>query len=148
MDLPDINVWLALVDERHVHHARVRHYWEQEATDKLAFCRITMMGLLRLSTQARVMSNPLGIEEAWATYRRFLALPLGCFLAEPAGIEAQFQTLSTGSGFVHRLWTDAYLAAFAQASQCRLVSLDADFKRFAGLNFLHLAPPPPTPAAP
>ena len=44
MDLPDINVWLALVDERHIHHARVRHYWEREATDKLVFCRVTMMG--------------------------------------------------------------------------------------------------------
>lgn len=142
MDLLDINVWLALMDERHVHHARVRHYWEHEAANKLAFCRTTMMGFLRLSTQARVMDNPLSIDEAWATYRQFLALPLGCFLVEPSGIETQFRALSTGSGFADRLWTDTYLAAFALTSQCRLVSLDSDFQRFTGLNFLHLAPLP------
>jgi predicted nucleic acid-binding protein len=90
------------------------------------------------------MDNPLSIDEAWVTYRQFLALPLGYFLTEPLNIEAQFQNLSAGSGFVHRLWTDTYLAAFAQASQCRLVSLDTDFKRFPHLNFLHLAPLPTT----
>ena len=40
----------------------------------------------------------------------------------------------------HHLWTDAYLASFAIACGCRLVSFDADFVRFPGLNFLHLQP--------
>jgi len=139
MDLPDINVWLALVDERHAHHTRARHYWEHEAADKLAFCRVTMLGFLRLSTHAQVMQNPLSPEEAWATYRQFLTMPVVCLLAEPAGTDTHFEGLSTNSAFVHRLWTDAYLAAFAQANPCRLVSFDADFKRFAGLSFLHLS---------
>jgi predicted nucleic acid-binding protein len=30
------------------------------------------------------------------------------------------------------------MAAFAISSQCRLVSFDGDFNRFAGLDFLHL----------
>lgn len=141
MDLPDINVWLVLVDERQVHHARARHFWEQEAADKLVFCRVTMLGFLRLSTHRQVMPNPLSAEEAWATYRQFLALPVVRLLTEPVGTDVHFEGFSTGSGFVHRLWTDAYLAAFAQANPCRLVSFDADFKRFAGLNFLHLSAP-------
>ena len=84
------------------------------------------------------MDNPLSMDEAWATYRRFLALPLGYFLAEPSGIESQYQILSTSNGFVHRLWTDTYLAAFSITADCRLVSLDSDFQRFSALNFLHL----------
>jgi toxin-antitoxin system PIN domain toxin len=142
MDLPDINVWLALVDERHAHHHRARHYWEHEAANKLAFCRVTLLGFLRLSTHAQVMPNPLSTEEAWAIYRQFLALPVVCWLPEPAGTDAHFESLTKGNGFIHRLWTDAYLAAFAQANPCRLVSFDADFNRFAGLNFLHLSAPP------
>jgi hypothetical protein len=55
----------------------------------------------------------LSIDEAWVTYRQFLALPRGYFLAEPLNIEAQFQKLSVGSGFVHRLWTDTCLASSA-----------------------------------
>ena len=140
MDLPDINVWLALVDERHVHHHAARHYWENESAERLAFCRVTMLGLLRLSTHPRVMANPLSAAEAWAIYRQFLALPLACFLAEPAAIEAEFAALTLEHDLPHRLWTDAYLAGFAIAAGCRLVSFDGDFKRFPRLNFLYLAP--------
>lgn len=40
-DLPDINVWLALADENHVHHKRARTYWQNDAPPTVAFCRIS-----------------------------------------------------------------------------------------------------------
>ncbi len=48
-----------------------------------------------------------------------------------------------GEGLPYRLWTDAYLAAFALAGGYRLVSFDRDFLRFRpyGLNLLLLEPP-------
>lgn len=100
--------------------------------------------LVQLNTvqgDGQVIPSPLSTKEAWAIYRQFLALPVVCWLAEPAGTDTFFQDLSSGNGFVHRLWTDADLAALAQANPCRLVSFDADFKRFAGLSFLHLSSP-------
>ncbi|MBI5660405.1 MAG: PIN domain-containing protein [Nitrosomonadales bacterium] len=103
-----------------------------------------MLGLLRLSTQPKVLSRTLTHEEAWSIYRQYLANPAVCFLAEPASTEAQFATLSLSGIMPHRLWTDAYLAAFAIAAGCRLVSFDDDFQRFDGLNFLHLALHPPS----
>ena len=33
-----------------------------------------------------------------------------------------------------KLWMDAYLAAFALAGGCRMVTTDAAFKQFAGLD--------------
>ena len=90
-DLPDINVWLALACEDHQHHLRARRYWERESAPQLAFCRVTMLGLLRLATNATIMQNrPFLAAEAWKIYRDFLALPEVEFLAEPAGIEHQF----------------------------------------------------------
>lgn len=139
MDIPDINVWLALTDHNHVHHAPAAHYWEEVAAPKIAFTRITMLGLLRLSTQPRVLSRTLTPPEAWVVYHDFTALSHIQFLAEPAALESHFQTV-TASEFPHRMWTDAYLAAFAIASDCRLISFDADFSRFPGLHFLHLKP--------
>ena len=38
------------------------------------------------------------------------------------------------------MWPDAYLAALAQTANLRLVSFDADFARFTGLQWLHLTP--------
>ncbi len=142
IDLLDINVWLALVDENHVHHSTARQYWNEQLDQQAAFCRVTMLGLLRLSTQPNVLSRTLSNEEAWRIYRQYLAAPEVCFLAEPVQIEAQFAALTLSEAMPQRLWTDAYLAAFAMTSGCRLVSFDSDFKRFADLNFLHLAPLP------
>lgn len=140
-DLPDINVWLTLVDKRHEQHQAASRYWETEASTTLAFCRVTALGFLRLSTHARALANPLSPQEAWAIYRQFLAIPILRFLAEPAGLDDHFQALTCTPVFPHHLWTDAYLAAFCLAGNYRMVSFDADFKRFAALNFLHLAPP-------
>ena len=138
IDLPDINVWLALVDERHVHHAAAKGYWNEESAARIAFCRVTMLGLLRLSTSGRVLTNPLSPREAWDIYGQFLALPVIHFLAEPSHIEERFATLTADERLAQHLWTDAYLAAFALTEGCRIVSFDADFQRFAGLDWLHL----------
>jgi toxin-antitoxin system PIN domain toxin len=140
IDLLDVNLWLALVDKRHVHHPVAKAYWSQNGVTQFAFCRITMLGLLRLSTSPKAVVNPKTNAEAWAIYHDFRALPNIQFLAEPAGLDAHFQALTTQAALPHRLWTDAYLAAFAIASGCRLVSFDADFARFPGLTFLHLSP--------
>lgn len=138
MDLPDINVWLALVDGNHAHHAAASRYWSENADADAAFVRVTMLGLLRLSTQPRVLSRPLSADEAWAIYRQYLAQPQIHFLPEPPDLDRHFASLSTQPGLPRQLWTDAYLAAFAIAGGCRLVSFDSDFARFPGLHFLHL----------
>jgi uncharacterized protein len=64
-DLPDVNVWLALLNTQHPHHSSAKHYWEHAAAQHIAFCRITMLGLLRLSTNKVVMGGaPYTTEQA------------------------------------------------------------------------------------
>jgi toxin-antitoxin system PIN domain toxin len=138
-DLPDVNLWLALVDHRHVHHPSATAYWSKQAA-QIAFCRITMLGFLRLCTNPKAVVNPKTNAEAWAIYQQFTALPNIQFLSEPPQIDTHFQAFTTQFPLPHRLWTDAYLAAFALASGSRLVSFDTDFARFSGLHFLHLKP--------
>lgn len=140
IDLLDVNLWVALVDQRHVHHPLAQKYWSKNGTTEFAFCRITMLGFLRLSTSPKALTNPKTPAEAWAIYQQFRALPNIRFLDEPAGVDSRFYSLTTHAALTHRMWTDAYLAALALTSGCRLVSFDADFARFPGLNFLHLKP--------
>ena len=140
MDLPDINLWLALIDENHALHPASLRYWEENASVTKAFCRVTMLGFLRLSTQPRMLSGVLSSKQAWDFYHQFLADPKNRFLPEPPATESCFLSLTVATSLPHRLWTDAYLAAFALASGCRLVSFDSDFTRFPGLHFLHLTP--------
>ena len=61
IDVPDLNVWLALIDPDHEHHTRARRYWEHEASGDMAFCRVTMLGLLRLLLSLRVLREGHGV---------------------------------------------------------------------------------------
>ncbi len=71
-------------------------------------------------------------------YQRTLTLSSVCFLVEPSNFEHHFATLTLLANLPNRIWTDAYLAAFTLAGKSQLVSFDGDFKRFAGLDFLHI----------
>lgn len=138
-DLPDLNVWLALVDPDHQHHVRARQYWETEAAEQLAFCRVSMLGLLRLLSHAKVMRGaPFTPAEAWQAYEALRALPEVTFLAEHPRLEAQFRAWTDRPALTPHRWTDAWLAALAKTTGSRLVSFDADFHSFPDLAFLHL----------
>lgn len=141
-DLLDLNVWLALTVESHPHHDIARRYWRQEgaATHAIHFCRVTMLGFLRLLTQPKLM-GPAACTPAQAAerYLALLALPEVEMTAEPAGCEDALLEYVRQSWFLPRLWTDAYLAAFARSGGYRLVTFDADFGRFRELQRLHLA---------
>jgi predicted nucleic acid-binding protein len=99
------------------------------------------LGYLRLSTTPAAMRGaPLTVSEAWTSYQRLLRLPEVGLAREPAGCEALLESWTVAGSFGWKDWTDAYLAAFAIAAGCRLVSLDRDIRRFEGLNFLLLEP--------
>ena len=143
IDLLDINVWLALADENHTHHMRARHYWENEATQQLAFTRVTMLGLLRLLTNKAVMAgHPFTVAEAWSAYQAFRKLPEVVWIGDHSDQAIQADDIlaefSEARGFTALQWTDGHLAALAQTANCRLVSFDSDFRRYSGLSFLHL----------
>jgi len=139
-DIPDINVWLALADGQHPLHSAAQTYWRDEAASVVGFTRVTMMGFLRLSTHPGVLSRPLAPAEAWAIYRDYLSRDSIRLMPEPPGLDDEYERIASGEGFLHRLWTDAGLAAFALAAGCRMISFDGDFARFADLTFLHLQP--------
>lgn len=139
IDLPDVNVWLALVDENHIHHSTAQSYWCHHSAPSVAFCRVSMLGFLRLATHRNVLSRALSPTEAWGIYQQYLDEPDVCFVPEASSIEGQFQALIHLPAFSQPPWTDAYLAAFAMSAGCRLVSFDSDFKVFPDLDFLHLS---------
>jgi uncharacterized protein len=148
-DLPDINVWLALAVEEHPHHAAAKQYWDSvhakpAGKRNLWFCRVTMLGLVRLLSQPKVMGQGvLNLVDAMALYQQFRAVAGVGLLSESKQCDSVLQSLivtrSTNQPLPARLWTDAYLAALAQSSGARLVSFDQDFMRFDQTNQLILS---------
>ena len=134
-DLPDVNVWLALSYAPHPFHARATAYWQEACTSNtpLWFCRSTMLALVRLLAQPKVMgTDVLSLPSAMAVYQQWLSTPAVGLLLEPLGLEAHVQSLlgTDTTPLPNRLWTDAWLAATAEAAGLRMVTFDQDFERF------------------
>lgn len=137
-DLPDLNVWVALAIAEHPHHLAAQAYWQHRAAARVWFCRVTMLGLVRLLSQPRLMGEAaLGLRDAFDVYLRFAALPEVGLCQEPPDCEQLLPDLLE-PGTPPRLWTDTYLAAFALSGSLRLVTFDKDFRRFAGMSRLQL----------
>ena len=124
---PDINVWIALTIERHVHHTRATEWFGSiGGSGRLFFCRFTQLGLLRLLTLEAVMGQRevKAQAEAWKTYDRWLQDERIGFLDEPPEIEAGFRGLTQSGQAAPKDWADSYLAAFAKGAQLTLVTFD------------------------
>ena len=145
-DLPDINVWLALAVQEHPHHQAALRYWataQAERTregaaaaragsgSRLWFCRVTMLGLVRLLCQPKAVGpGALDTLAAWTLYAQYRALPHIGLLPEPEGCDDALRALVGAGPLPPRLWTDAYLAALSVSAGLRLVTFDRDFERF------------------
>jgi toxin-antitoxin system PIN domain toxin len=124
--LPDVNVWIALAAERHTHHRAARHWFSNLQDEKLAFCRLSQLGFLRLLTNKYVMQEEvMRPDEAWEAYRVLrLDRRIG-YLAEPNELPEAWKAFTEGPLSSTNLWTDAYLCAFAHAARLTLVTFDA-----------------------
>jgi len=123
--LPDVNVWLALASQRHIHAPVCGGWLNSLSAGEVVFCRVTQMGLLRLLVNEAAMgSDVLSCRDAWRTYRAMLADERVQFAPEPFSLEPEWRRMTAQDRPAPRIWTDAYLAAFARAGGMRLVTLD------------------------
>jgi toxin-antitoxin system PIN domain toxin len=111
LSLPDVNVWIALAAEGHIHHVSARAWFAEQPDASVAFCRITQMGLLRLLTNPNVMGRaPRTIGQAWDVFTQLRRDRRLLFMAEPEGVESVWRGFMTQPGVGPSSWTDAYLA--------------------------------------
>ena len=140
MVLCDSNVWLALALSGHAHHGVARDWFEGvEAASSVFFCRATQQTFLRLLTNAAVLgpygNPPLTNVHAWEAYDALLADDRIAFRTEePTGIEAEWKRFARRNTASPKLWMDAYLAAYALTCGYRMVTTDAAFKQFGGID--------------
>lgn len=139
MKLLDVNVWLAASWARHRHH-EVAKEWLDQQEDELAFCRVTQMALLRLITNPAVTGrDALSRRQAWDVVDQLMADSRVRFLSEPEAFVPLWKALSKQEDHDHLLWTDDYLAAFAQATEAELVTLDSVFRtRYPAVRVIDL----------
>ena len=129
MILLDVGVWLAAAWGRHLHHDAAADWLDQQEDD-LALCRVTQMSLLRLLSNPAVMGHDVVSRgDAWRVIDQFRADERVRWAEEPAHLEAAWRAISASEEHSHKLWTDDYLAAFAQAAGITLATLDRALRR-------------------
>ncbi len=90
------------------------------------------MGLLWLLTHESVMgSDVLSSIDAWRSYRTILADERIHFAPEPFSLEPEWRRITSQDRPAPKIWTDAYLAAFARAGGMRLVTFDRALVKMA-----------------
>jgi toxin-antitoxin system PIN domain toxin len=131
---------LLLAAERHALHRSARHWFSNLQDEKLAFCRLTQLGFLRLLTNKHVMQEEvMRPDEAWEAYRVLrLDRRIG-YLAEPSELPETWQAFTQGALSSPNLWTDSDLCAFTHAARLTLVTFDAKIPTREGVNCLVLS---------
>ncbi len=133
--LPDVNVWIALVFESHLHHKAAIRWFNEYPESPLGFCRTTQQGFLRIATNAKAVGDDvLSLPQAWEAYDTIMRDARVSYLPEPVSLETYWRVFTGNDAYSPKIWTDAYLAAFACAADLDMVTLDSGFRRYSDLR--------------
>lgn len=134
--IADTNVLLPVLTEGHAHRGSAVAWWEACDKDDVGLSLPVRMALLRLLTNRRVMgSGTLRPAQAWGAVQRLIDDPR-IFIVEqvPAAHTRFWRDNIAQREPTPDLWTDAWLAALAQADDCEMVTFDRGFRSFAKLK--------------
>lgn len=139
MILLDVNILLYATNTRAREHAAAREWLDRQLSDihRVGLPWVTLLAFLRLSTNTRVVTQPLTMNSAWEQVLQWLDcdpawIPLPT--ERHAGVLAE---LLAEPGVYGNLVPDAHLATLAIEHGLTLYSTDGDFARFPGLKWVN-----------
>lgn len=137
MILIDVNILVYASNAAADEHASSRAWLDEQLSGSTAVGLpwVSLLGFLRIATNARAFRSPLTMASAWRQVTDWLS-------AEPAWTPAPTErhpallgTLLSLAGVHGNLVPDAHLAALAMEHGLTLCSTDGDFARFPGLSW-------------
>jgi toxin-antitoxin system PIN domain toxin len=140
--IADANVLLPILTEGHAHREPALGWWDGCNDDDVGLSLPVRMALLRLLTNSRVMgSGTLRPSQAWAVMQRLLDDPRILVIEQVPAAQVQlwYDNIARREP-TPDLWTDAWLAALAQGSDCEVVTFDRGFRSFSNLKLRLLKP--------
>ena len=136
MILPDVNLLIYAINRNSPVHDRACAWWNDAVSaGGVALCWPAVVGFVRLTTNRRVLINPLTVQTATGIVDTWLARPDVHLLSPTPAHWGILTRLLRGIQVGGNLTTDAHIAAYAIEYGCTLYSNDADFSRFPGLRW-------------
>ena len=98
---------------------------------------VVLAGFIRISTNPRIMSVPLTLDQALGCVDEWLALPTVQVVGPTSAHQQVFARMLRAASATSNLVSDAHWAALATEHGCYLASTDDDFQKFPGLHWLN-----------
>lgn len=127
VELPDVNVLVALAWPSHLHHSVAAGWFASAAALRWASCPFTQSGFIRVSSNPGIVDPAVRPAEALAMLRRLTAVNEHQFW--PDDVDFTQHELPFRFVMGHRQVTDAYLLSLAISRQGQLVTLDRSISR-------------------
>jgi len=132
--LVDVNVWVAALFGWHPQNRAATQWLNEQEDEELALLRhLTNPAIARVDVRTR--------RQAWDLLLELQQDPRVRFVSEPPGLATLWMAFSKRDDYSLNLWTDDYLAAFAQAAHADLVTFDRSMHgRYPSVKIVTLAP--------
>lgn len=136
MILVDANLFIYAHDRSSPFHAPARRWLEQISSgpEPVRLSWTSLLAFLRITTHARVFTNPFSLEEALQAVEHWLSQPCMGLLQPGRHHPAILLSLLRKTQVTGPLIMDAHLAALAIEHGALLCSTDGDFDQFPGLR--------------
>jgi len=137
--VPDINLLVYAYNRAAPEHVRARLWWEEllSSDTPVAIPWVVTLGFIRLMSHPAVLQQPLSLSSCAGHVHEWFSCP-NVRTVDPGrrhwSILVRLLSRLHAAG---NLITDAHLAAIAMEYNAELHSNDADFVRFAGLNWVN-----------
>ncbi len=139
MILVDANILIYAFDADTPRHGAARKWLDGSLSNatRVALPWTSLLAFLRIVTNPRVMHRPVGMAEARAQVRSWLASP-SAWIPQPGERHAEIlDGLLAAPGIHGNLVTDAHVAALAIEHGLEVHSADSDFARFPNLRWVN-----------
>lgn len=135
MIIPDVNLLLYATITGFEHHRRAHQWWQDSlnGSEPIGMAPAVIFGFVRISTNGRVLTEPLSVSQATGYMERWLKQPPVRLLTSDDDHVRETLRIIEGIGTAANLTTDAQIAAHAYQHRGTVYSNDADFGRFDNL---------------
>jgi uncharacterized protein len=132
--LLDVNVLVALVRTRHLHHESVKRWFASTGGKRWATCPLTQSGFVRIVSNPKFTAQSVVVAEAVEMLAELTSVSGHEFWPLDFGFASAANSYANRF-FGHQQVTDIYLLALAVRNKGRLATLDRGLESLAGEEF-------------
>lgn len=141
MNIPDVNVLVALFRPDHRYHRAAAAWWaaSSDRGEPFSVPDVVWSGFTRVVTNGRIFEEPASFAQAQDFVGALLAQPTHATWVAHARTLEEFARLGADVSARGNLVTDVYIAACAATYGGTVVTFDRDYRRFDGLRVRELS---------